>query len=266
MIRSMSGRSKPGEEWIDAYVNRPLAAIIVKAVLHTPITPNGLTFIGMGIGSAAGVCFALGRMPMLCLGAALLFVTMILDCADGQLARARGGGSRTGRILDGVADYVVGISIHVGLALALIRLTDVAPETVWGLTIAAMLSTGVQCFLLDHYKTRGQDNGAPDELQAAQEELARAGAWSDRILLPIYIWYTQTQRALAGIGRTWKEVPEHREPASPGLLRKLAFVGPSTHNLLILVAACTLWIAPYFVAVIVLGNFYLVWALGSSER
>ena len=148
--------SKPVEveELVDLYIHRPLAARLIPLLVRTPITPNQVTILSGLTGIAAGLCFALGtRRPVLCLVAAgLLFLSVVLDCSDGQLARAKGISSTTGAILDGIADYLVGIAMAIGGSYFMA--TTFHSPWFWLLGLAGAVSSALQSALFDHAKTR----------------------------------------------------------------------------------------------------------------
>src|SRR6266849_7763221 len=73
-----------------------------------------------------------------------------LDNADGQLARLTGKGSREGRILDGVADHFVFVSIYVHIALR--YLVAGSSPTICFLALAAAISHGLQATAADYYR------------------------------------------------------------------------------------------------------------------
>ena len=60
-----------------------------------------------------------GRPALRLIAALLLLISVVLDCTDGFVARARHQISRTGVILDGFIDAVVGLSV-------LLAVTDLA--------------------------------------------------------------------------------------------------------------------------------------------
>ena len=43
----------------------------------------------------------------------------VFDCADGQLARLKKNGTRVGRIIDGLIDYVTAVATFTGIGIAL---------------------------------------------------------------------------------------------------------------------------------------------------
>jgi hypothetical protein len=112
------------EEPIDYFVNRPLASLLVEKLARTRISPNQVTALSGTCGFAAGVVVAtapLGASVQVPLAGLLLFVSILLDCADGQLARLRGQSSMMGRALDGYVDVIPVAAMFVGFAWLLFR-------------------------------------------------------------------------------------------------------------------------------------------------
>ncbi len=98
------------DELADAWVHRPLAGLIARALAPTPVTADHVTLLSCGLGVCGAVYLAAGH-PV----AALLIVAhLVFDCADGQMARMRGP-SRHGRWLDGLSDGIVGAAFYLGL-------------------------------------------------------------------------------------------------------------------------------------------------------
>lgn len=135
------------EEWIDAVFHRPLAGRLARRLVPTSITPNQVTLASGLAGASAGLAIALGS-PLF--GAALLLLAVILDCADGQLARLRGTSSLLGRILDGLVDGVTPLAVMSALAGNLAAWVD--HPWPWALGLAAGVSLGWHASLYDHVK------------------------------------------------------------------------------------------------------------------
>jgi len=106
-------------EPVNRHLNVPLAAFVVSALRNTPVTPNQVTYVSILFGLAAAWAFAKGTAGAMLAGGLLLEVTLILDCADGQLARAKNCSSEWGRLLDGIAGYIAYLAVVVGLAIGL---------------------------------------------------------------------------------------------------------------------------------------------------
>jgi phosphatidylglycerophosphate synthase len=89
-------------------VFRPLAHVLVLALLPLRVPPPFVLFAGTAAGVAAAV--GLGRGDLL-LAALLLQAKTVLDNADGQLARASGRVSVLGRYLDSESDLLVNAAL-----------------------------------------------------------------------------------------------------------------------------------------------------------
>lgn len=266
------------DELLDAYVNRPLAAKLVAVVAPYPrITPNVLTGVSALFGTLAGIGFVYAPV----VGALCLFVSMVVDCGDGQLARLRGGGSLYGRILDGYADYWVAISVHVGMLVSMVqsgtvlfghRLTGI--ET-FGFVLASGVSMALHAGRLDYVKHRYlAHTGALREAETPADYLeasSRAEGFVERTLLRMFAVYVAAQ---SGKG-AFSAKDEARETASSPLriaafrrqndllLRLWTFAGPTTHTGLLALAALVRPVAPEsfvaygLVSVVVLNAFAL---------
>jgi phosphatidylglycerophosphate synthase len=191
------------EEPLDAWIYRPLSKAIVAALDPTGMTANQITIVAAIVGVTGGAVVGVGRREWTIAGAALLVLFMILDCADGEMARRRGGGSRLGQVLDGISDYLVGISVHVGLLTAGLRL----PYSAWivvAVVAAAGLCTALHSARFDAAKARfrmglGQTVRALESHDTLGAELQAAKTWRDRFVLRLYIPYVSLQRGV-GIG------------------------------------------------------------------
>ncbi|OUC76071.1 phosphatidylinositol phosphate synthase [Gordonia lacunae] len=85
-----------------------------RALLRTGLTPDSVTVIG----TLAGVAAALTLFPMghLFWGTLVIWLFVMFDMLDGAMARARGGGTRFGAVLDATCDRVADGAIFAGLA------------------------------------------------------------------------------------------------------------------------------------------------------
>lgn len=99
---------------VDRYLIRPPAALVVRAVFKTEVTPNQLTKASFGFALLAGVVYGGGRHGMFALAGCLALVSTILDAADGMLARAKGLTSRYGAYLDLALDRVADFAVLAG--------------------------------------------------------------------------------------------------------------------------------------------------------
>lgn len=112
------------EEPIDFYWHRPLAGLLVQTIESWPVSPNQVTIASGVASSLAGVFIGLGGWHgrwLATVGGFLLLASIVLDCADGQLARLRGVASPVGRILDGLVDILAPLCVLHGLGFFLVQ-------------------------------------------------------------------------------------------------------------------------------------------------
>jgi hypothetical protein len=95
-------RLSPGATWIFARLGWP---------------PNAVTAGFIGCGLAAGVVVTLGGLPSAVVAAVLVQAYLLLDCADGELARWSGRTSAAGVYLDGVGHYLGETALLAGLGI-----------------------------------------------------------------------------------------------------------------------------------------------------
>src|SRR6187455_1523343 len=112
-------RKVPDLFW-NAYVCRPVAAVLVDWVKGTRVTPNQITLSALVVaaGSAVALIFAPGQLGLI--AAVLLYeASYVLDCADGMLARWRGTASPVGHLLDFLMDELKAFCLLAAVAVRL---------------------------------------------------------------------------------------------------------------------------------------------------
>ena len=236
------------EELFDLLVSRRIAAVLADALARTPISANQVTLAGAALGALAGLLIASGARGAFGWAAFCLFASMVLDCADGQLARLRGGGTRLGRALDGISDYTTATALHLGMwshlsatgVLFRERLVDGWGLVAWMLIAGASMS--VQCLLFDfrkqwflaHTTPDRSEMVAPGELRALMKEATHP---AERVGLWIYVQYARGLRLVGGSPEaSFIDDDGHRAAfarRSETFLRAASFLGPTTHLLLI---------------------------------
>ncbi len=91
-----------------------VVAPIVPALARAGITPDMITITGT-VGAVASAVFLIGS-GQLFWGAFAVWMFVMLDMLDGALARARGGGTVFGAVLDSVGDRAADAAIFGALA------------------------------------------------------------------------------------------------------------------------------------------------------
>ncbi len=107
------------EPWSNRALIHPAARALLPAAIRLGIPPNLVTACGLLLGLAAALAYARWQAPLMALaGFALMLGWHVADGLDGMLARATGRASATGRLLDGLADYLVFIAVYAALAFS----------------------------------------------------------------------------------------------------------------------------------------------------
>ena len=213
------------EEAIDFYVHRPLAGLLVQIIADSPVTPNQVT-VASGIASfLAGlfVVLSIFYAPWLAaVGGVLLFVSVILDCADGQLARLRKTSSPVGRALDGLVDSVAPLSVMPATVFVLLY-AGYGHAWVWPIGWAAGLSLLWHSQLYDvsknlylhasrpDFSLGGNTLSLPEEMKAHQATMEAEGKRFDALIMKVWVGWTTPQLKTL---RPW--AAEERTPRDEG--------------------------------------------------
>ncbi|MDP9862956.1 MULTISPECIES: CDP-alcohol phosphatidyltransferase family protein [Streptosporangium] len=113
-LNDVHATRKRRDSWWTVFVVDPVACRLTLLVAnHTAMTPNGLTRLSLVLGMGSAVCFALGQLVA---GAALFYVSFMVDCMDGKIARLKATGTAFGLWLDYVGDRIRVVCCAVGLA------------------------------------------------------------------------------------------------------------------------------------------------------
>lgn len=110
-----SRKQTPTRELVADLLYRPLAHLVVVALLPLRVPPPAVVLAGLVAGLAAAVEIARGG---LLLAAALVVVKTVLDGADGALARASGRITALGRYLDSDCDLLVNAALFAAIGYA----------------------------------------------------------------------------------------------------------------------------------------------------
>jgi phosphatidylglycerophosphate synthase len=172
-LRSAQKSSK-GAPAYSLYVNRPLGRIFAAAAFQLGLTPNQVTFISAGF-TFAGIA-VLGLAPLgwwlgLVIGP-LLVIGYALDSADGQLARLRGGGSRTGEWLDHMIDSAKIVCLHLAVLIMLARQVELPSAWLLGVPMIFAVVSTVHFFGMILVEQLGREHRAMHGLPTPPKEPA----------------------------------------------------------------------------------------------
>ncbi|MFA5161481.1 MAG: CDP-alcohol phosphatidyltransferase family protein [Elusimicrobiales bacterium] len=176
------------EERLDIWFFHPLGYRIAKWSHGAGLLPDHISYASIALGVAGGAMLAWRGLVFW--GWWLLVLSSVLDSADGQLARMRGGGTLRGRILDGLIGYFSFTAAYLGMGAAITG-AGAGIFPVAALILAAGAATALEASMYDFHRTafaaivsRGE---LPDELGADA-----GGAFGS--VYALYGWY---QRFLA---------------------------------------------------------------------
>lgn len=242
------------EELIDVYFHRPLAYQLLAPFEHAAWrpTPNQFTMTGGAIGvAAAGVAMIAPVGSLLWpLAAFLMFFANLLDCCDGMIARLTGQASTRGMLLDGMIDFIVGVSFWLAMSIR------TAPD--WGFwtvpaALSIVLSILIHTGLYDHMRIRfGVLVRPPAEPQAvatpprSDAPAAERGLWAG-FLDGFYafaqafyeVTYTNISRICIGVEPSSPRPAVHPDFARQlfaGPMRMASYLGLGTHLFLMYTA------------------------------
>ncbi|HEV8676567.1 MAG TPA: CDP-alcohol phosphatidyltransferase family protein [Methylomirabilota bacterium] len=139
LLDHLARRTSAKDSFLAALVDRRLSRPLTRLLLGSPVTPSQITVVSIALGLAGAVGLATISYAGRLAGVGALIASIVLDCVDGELARARFQQSAAGARLDVLGDYVVHLAAFLGLAIGLAR-QGLPPGGVWA---AAGLVAGV---------------------------------------------------------------------------------------------------------------------------
>lgn len=130
----LRGASRGGDGLFSTFVVRPLSRRVTRFGLDRGWSPNGVTFVSLGLGLlAAALVLTDDRWAWV--GAAVLVqLALVVDCVDGELARFTRRFGAFGAWLDGVGDRVKEYAVLAALGAVAVRHGDGG----WVVAITAM--------------------------------------------------------------------------------------------------------------------------------
>lgn len=141
---------------VNRFINRPLAALLVRVLARTAVTPNQVTLAAFFIGLGGAFAFSQGTPGSFALGAALAQLSSVVDCADGMLARSKGRMTDFGAYLDLVLDRVNEFFLMVGAVLGFFAYSGSVRMLILGLMTMGLYFLVITVFYLtETYAGRG---------------------------------------------------------------------------------------------------------------
>ncbi|WP_245691178.1 CDP-alcohol phosphatidyltransferase family protein [Sinosporangium album] len=135
-LEDIHAARKRRDSWWTVFAVDPLACRLALIVANrTEITPNGLTVFSLLLGMGSAASLALGHLWA---GALLFYLSFMVDCMDGKIARLKGTGTPFGLWLDYVGDRIRVVFCAAGLAYGQYAVTGDILYIVVGAGIAVL--------------------------------------------------------------------------------------------------------------------------------
>ena len=177
-------------EPVNRYFHNPIAASIVQALKDTWVTPNQVTYVSVFVGLVSAYTFSLGTLQAFFFAGILLEVVLILDCVDGQLARAKKCSSDCGRLLDGIAGYIIYLAVLAGIMIGLDK--EYMTLALFGLITILRAIAYDYCKLTMITMIQKGVDGNFQEILDTYSKISD----NDSIFLKVYFYYLQLQRLM----------------------------------------------------------------------
>ena len=109
------------------YVLRRLSFWITPLFLKCNISANQVSVLAIVTAILAAILIALGNYPILIAGVILMQFWLVLDCADGNIARYRNTFTRSGRFLEDIEDCLVTALLFSSIGIAASKMPGYIP-------------------------------------------------------------------------------------------------------------------------------------------
>jgi CDP-diacylglycerol--glycerol-3-phosphate 3-phosphatidyltransferase len=181
---------------VTQFLYRPLSTRLASVLARTGVSPTTVSWVGAAIALGGAALLAAGYYVA---GAVVTLASVIVDCVDGDLARATGRSSPVGAFLDSVLDRWMDAALILGLTYS--NLDDYA--VVGGLALTAS-------FVTSYTRARAQSLGVdcPEGIGGRDSRIlilvlaALTGLiWWGLVLVAVTGFATSVQRLVIGARR-----------------------------------------------------------------
>lgn len=259
------------EELLDLFFYRPLGFIFVKIISPLPVTPNHISLLAMVFGIIAGFYYSMMTRDAVFIAGIYYSAYYLFDISDGQLARLKKNGSRLGRIIDGISDYVTHIAVYIGLGIGLTKASG-DPLSTWVLVVAALISMMIQAVLMDYYRNRymayatGNSGLYGDDLEDFKreyEELKKNGGhYISRSIYWLYLTYLSFQELFSSSEKAEDIIEKFNRESfvqrNKIPIRLWTLMGTATHITLLIITSFLFRLEIYLWGIITVLNLYAI--------
>ena len=164
----------------------------VRPLVRTPLMPNHVTTLRLAAGLGATAIYAVGGPAWSLWGGIVFVVSVLLDRADGELARLADKRSPGGHQYDLMADTVCNAAIFIGIGIGL---RD-GPLGLWAAAVGVVAGLAVAVVLMMVLRLEALAGSRAAELDSA------AGFDADDaiLLVPVLVWVGWADWMIIGAG------------------------------------------------------------------
>lgn len=157
---------KSGDGFFTTFCVSSWSRHLIRPAARLGLTPNTVTGISVAFAAIAAIWFSDGGRAGLVVGAVALYLSFVLDCLDGQLARYTRRFSPLGSWLDAISDRFKEYLVYVGLAAGYVSASR-EPWEIWALAVGTMILQTVRHMVDFSYAGAVADRARAAGLRAA---------------------------------------------------------------------------------------------------
>jgi phosphatidylglycerophosphate synthase len=268
-------KARDVEGALDLLFYRPIGFRLAQLFARTSVSPDQVTLLATICGVVAGHLYFYDALWLNVGGMLLHVAANLFDNADGQLARLTRRQNEQGRVIDGLGDNIVFISIYAHLCLRVVA--GGGSASIWLLALAAGVCHSFQSaaaeFCRDAYLRFATNRMTPlfnsRELRTRARE-SRGWRKFLHLLHAGYVWQQETELpALARLRDRVQHIPTlfraaYRE-AHQSLVRHARLLGTSTRMFVLFVVLFLRHPGWYFIAELTVFNAIFAWLLSRQN-
>lgn len=144
------------EDPFNKYYRYPIALVLTRWLVHTPVTPNQVSLVQPIFAAVAGYCLTFDDARAHLAAVVLFELRSILDCVDGSLARAKRLSSPNGHAIDAMADWLGVMFLYCGIYHYVYHHVPAGWSQVMAMTVVsvALVQGALRSAASDYFKSK----------------------------------------------------------------------------------------------------------------
>ena len=197
------------EDKFDTIVYGTFSMLLAHFFIKHKVSANAVTLLSLLFGIIGSFFFFSQHVLVNFIGILIEFFAVVLDCADGQVARMTHTSSQLGRFLDGVVDTICFFAVYFSLGLRMTNEVIPFSAVKWGIYIWIVLIIngyfhGEQARMADYFRSLHLsflDHGNKANFTTSRSIRAEINESKDtplynRLYLNVYYLYTTMQEKM----------------------------------------------------------------------